>query len=205
MVYNSSFYYLHDKSFICNKPELKPQKLKLKMKKSLLMLLSVLSLSCSSDDNNNPENTNMNLVTGINLRQTAEDIPFEFGNPNILVNNKFVAYPNPVNNVVNIASQENITDIWLVRGNAKKIYQTVNFGSILNNSLYPEASIITSSQLSLNGQSSEAIGLNIGALEKGYYKVFVKIGGQIYWDNLYKYDEGESNEDQFNAMFNFWN
>lgn len=175
------------------------------MKKSLLMLLSVLSLSCSSDDNSNPGNTSMNLVTGINLRQTAEDIPFEFGNPNILVNNKFVAYPNPVNNVVNIASQENITDIWLVRGTPKKIYQTVNFSSILNNSLYTETSIINSAELSLNGQSSDVISLNVSALEKGYYKVFVKIGGQIYWDNLYKYDEGESNEDQFNAMFNFWN
>lgn len=175
------------------------------MKKSLLMLLSVLSLSCSSDDNSNTGNTNMNLVTGINLRQTAEDIGLEFGNPNVFVNNMFVAYPNPVNNVVYIAAQENITDIWLVRGNAKKIYQNTNFGTLLNSTLYPEATISSSSDLSLNGQSSEAISLNVSTLEKGYYKVFVKIGGQIYWDNLYKYDEGESNEDQFNAIFNFWN
>lgn len=175
------------------------------MKKSLLILISVLSLSCSSDDNSNPGNTDMNLVTGINLRQTAEDIPLEFGNPNILVNNKFVTYPNPVNEVVNIAAQENITDVWLVRGTPKKIYQSINFSSILNNNLYPEASIVTNSDFALNGQSSNVISLNISALEKGYYKVFVKIGGQIYWDNLYKYEDGETNEDQFDILFNYWN
>ncbi|WP_291129219.1 hypothetical protein [Flavobacterium sp. UBA7682] len=174
------------------------------MKKSLLIIISILSLSCSDDNTNNLGNTDMNLVTGINLRQTAEDIPFEFGNPNILVNNKFVAYPNPVNDVVNIAAQENITDIWLVRGTPKKIYQNINFSSILNNNLYPETSIITNSDFALNGQSSEIISLNISTLEKGYYKVFVKIGGQIYWDNLYKYEEGATNEEQFNALFNFW-
>jgi hypothetical protein len=175
------------------------------MKKSLLIFISILSLSCSSDDNSNPSNTDMNLVTGINLRQTSDDIGLEFGNPNILVNNKFVAYPNPANNVVYIAAQENITDIWLVPGTPIKIYQNTNFSSLLNSALYPEASIITNADFALNGQASDVIGLNISTLEKGYYKVFVKIGGQIYWDNLYKYEEGESNEDQFNAIFNFWN
>ncbi len=175
------------------------------MKKNLLILISVLSLSCSSDDNSTPSNTDMNLVTGINLRQTAEDIGLEFGNPNILVNNKFVAYPNPANNVVFIASQENITDVWLVRGNPKKIYQNVNFSSILNNNLYTEQSIITNADFALNGQSSAGISLNISTLEKGYYKVFVKIGGQVYWDNLYKYEEDGTNEAQFDAIFNFWN
>ncbi len=47
--------------------------------------------------------------------------------------------------------------------------------------------------------------MNIGTLEKGYYRIFVKIGGVIYWDNLYKYENGGNNEEQFNAISNFWN
>lgn len=172
--------------------------------KKLLFLASILAISCSSDDTNNPDNTALNLVTGINYRQSPEDVPLQLGNPNVLVNNKFVIYPNPANEIVNVSAQENITDVWVVRGNAQKIYQDVNFSSILNTSLYTQQSIATQSDFSLNGQASDGIGMNIGTLEKGYYRVFVKIGGQIYWDNLYKYENGGNNEEGFAELSTFW-
>lgn len=174
------------------------------MKKKLLFLISILSLSCSNDETSNPDNTALNLVTGINFRQTPDNIPLQLGNPNVLVNNKFVIYPNPANEVVNISAEENVTDIWLVPANPEKIYQNVNFSSILNTNLYTEQSIDTNSDFSLNGQSSNGISMNIGNLEKGYYRIFVKIGGVIYWDNLYKYENQGNNEEQFNAISNFW-
>ena len=174
------------------------------MKKKVLFLISILSLSCSNDESNNPENTALNLVTGINCRQTADDSSLQLGNPNILVNNKFVIYPNPANEVVYISSQENVTDVWLVSANPEKIYQNVNFSSILNTNLYTEQSIATNSDFSINGQSSNSFSINVGTLEKGYYRVFVKIGGMIYWDNLYKYENQGNNEEQFTAISNFW-
>jgi hypothetical protein len=174
------------------------------MKKSLLILVTILSLSCNEDESNNLDKTTLNLVTGINFRQTSDDTTLQLGNPNVLVNNSFVVYPNPANQVVSISSQENITDIWFVKSNPQKIHQNVDFSSILNSSLYAEQLIVSNSNFSINGQSSNGISLNIGDLEKGYYKVFVKIGGVLYWDNLYKYENPGNNEEQFNALINFW-
>lgn len=175
------------------------------MIKKVLFIISIFSLSCSNDGNSNPEKTALSLVTGINCRQTADDSPLQLGNPNVLVNDKFIIYPNPANEVVNISAQEGITDVWLVPANPEKIYQNVNFGSVLNTNLYTEQSIISNSDFSLNEQFSNGLSMNIGTLEKGYYKVFVKIGGMIYWDNLYKYDNQGNNEEQFSVINNFWN
>lgn len=175
------------------------------MKKRLLFLISLVILSCNTDETSNPDRTALDLVTGINCRQTTDDIPLQLGNPNILINNKFVIYPNPVTDVFYLAAQENVTDVWLVSGNPQKIYQTTNFSSVLNTNLYSEQSILDNSDFSLTGQSSSGISINIGTLEEGYYKVFVKIGGVIYWDNIYKHGDQGDNEEQFNELFDFWN
>lgn len=71
--------------------------------------------------------------------------------------------------------------------------------------MYTEQSIVTNSDFALNGQSSNGFSMNIVNLEKGYYRVFVKINGMIYWDNLYKYENQGNNEEQFSAISNFWN
>lgn len=177
------------------------------MKKILFILLTFLLLSCGNDDEttNLTESTSLNLVTGINCRQNFDDPVFELGNPNILVNNKFVIYPNPVNSSFFILAQENVTDVWIVPANPEKIHQELNFSSILNTNLYSEQSIILNSNFSLNGQSSSNIGVNIETLAKGYYRVFVKIGGEIYWDNIYKYDNVGNFPEQFSEINNFWN
>ncbi|WP_291153554.1 hypothetical protein [Flavobacterium sp. UBA7680] len=177
------------------------------MKKKLFILISILAISCNNDKTDTQtDKTSINLITGINLRETSDDseLQLQFGNPNILTNNKFLIYPNPVNESVNILAQENVTDVWLVSANPEKIYQDVNFNNILNTNLYSEQSIISHSIFSSNKQSSKNFSINISSLAKGYYKVFIKIGGIIYWDNLYKYENGGDNEEQFNTIKNFW-
>lgn len=171
------------------------------MKKNLLLLLSILALSCTSDDETS--NSDMKLVTGVTFRQNPDDTPFQLGNPNTLINGKFVMYPNPAINTAFIAATENVSDVWIVPANAKKSYQNTDFGSILNNSLYSEQSIIQNSDYSLNGQAASGISLDVSSLDEGYYRVFVKIDGQIYWDNLYKNDSGSS-EEEITALINFW-
>lgn len=177
------------------------------MKNKLFLLISILALSCNKDETNNPtDKTALNLVTGINCRQTLDpdEIGLQLGNPNVLVNDKFKIYPNPANESVYISAQENVTDVWLVSAKPEKIHQDVNFNSILNIDLYSEQSIISNSNFSLNRQSSNSFKMNIGTLAKGYYKVFVKIEGKIYWDNLYKYENQGNNEEQFNKINDFW-
>jgi hypothetical protein len=175
------------------------------MKKGLLILLSILALGCNSDETSVTDKTALSLVTGVTFRQNFDDPPFQLGNPNTFVNNKFVIYPNPAIETAFISAAENITDVWIVPANAEKIHQTVDFAGILNTSLYPQQSILANSDLTLTGQSSNNINLDLESLEKGYYRVFVKIGGEIYWDNLYKYDDAVNHEADMNAIINFWN
>lgn len=175
------------------------------MKKIIVILLSVLALGCNNDEANNITNeTSLDLVTGVNFRQEPEDFPFKLGNPNVLTNSKFVIYPNPANEVVYISTQEDITNVWFVPANPEKIHQDLNFNSILNTNLYTEQSISSRSNYSLSGEFSDNISIDIGTLEKGYYKVFVKIDGKIYWDNLYKYQKGADNEQAIIPIINFW-
>ena len=175
------------------------------MKKKLFILISILAISCNKDETDvQTDKGSINLVTGINFIQDIDGTVLKLGNPNILVNNNFLLYPNPANESVYILAQENVTDVWFVSANPEKIHQDVNFGNILNTNLYTEQSIISNSNFSLSGQSSNSFKMNIGTLAKGYYKVFVKIGGKIYWDNLYKYENQGNNEEQFSKINDFW-
>ena len=173
--------------------------------KKLLILISILALSCTNNKINSPtENTSLNLVTGINLRQTSDsnEIPQKLGNPNILVKNLFFVYPNPSNDFVQITANQNISSIWIVAATPEKIYQDVNFSNILNSDLFSEQTIVSNSKISVTGPSATSFRINIENLVNGYYKIFVKIDGKIYWDNMYKYQI--DNQAQLNALTNFW-
>jgi hypothetical protein len=173
--------------------------------KRVFILISILAISCNKDETvvQNDKNS-MNLVTGVNFRQDIDGTVLKLGNPNVLVNNKFLLYPNPANESVSILAQENVTDVWFVSANPEKIHQDVNFNNILSTNLYTEQSIILNSNFSLSGQTLNSFKMNLGTLTKGYYRVFVKIGGKIYWDNLYKYENQGNNEDQFSKINDFW-
>lgn len=175
------------------------------MKKYFFILISILAISCNKDETDiQTDETSINLITGVNFRATPDDSGLQHGNPNTLVKSKFLIYPNPANESVYISSQENVTDVWFVPANPEKIYQDVNFSNILSNNLYSEQYINSQSDFSLSGQSTKSFSMNIASLTKGYYKVFVKIGGIIYWDNLYKYDNNSNNEEEYSIINNFW-
>lgn len=173
--------------------------------KKLVVFMAALALGCSSSDEGGAETTSMDIVTGITFRQNFDDAPLQLGNPNVLVDGKFVVYPNPANDVVILQAESAVSDVWIVPARARKIYQDVNFGSVLTNGLYPEATISSNSDFSLNGQSASTLSLNISALPPGYYRVFAKIGGQLYWDNLYKNDADGGSENEIAAIMAYWN
>lgn len=175
-------------------------------KKIILLFVLIIIISCNSDENNNiTDKTDLNLVTGFYGRETGEDPPIKYGNPNIFINDKFVIFPNPVTNFFSIKTDKSITNVWFVPANAEKIHADVNFNNVLNSNLYSEASIASQSKFTLSAESASFLSLDVRTLQKGYYKVFVKIDGQIYWDNLYKYGNEYGNESQFETLYNFWN
>jgi hypothetical protein len=169
------FIILHELNF-CILASLKEN---LFIKKIPFLLIAILALSCCSDSGETDMNA-LKLVTGITFRQSPDDAPLELGNPNILTNNKFVIYPNPANSSVFIASEENVSDVWIVPAKPDEIYQDVNFSSVLSSGLYSEQTINTNSSIAITGQSSTNSTMNLGTLEKGYYRVFIKIAGVIY-------------------------
>ena len=58
------------------------------MKNTLFILISILAISCNNDETDiQTDKNSINLVTGINCRQTSDDLGLKLGNPNILVNN----------------------------------------------------------------------------------------------------------------------
>lgn len=173
------------------------------MKKVLFFLLAIVVLGCVSE-NDGPEKTALKLITGLTLRQNFDDTPFQLGNPNTLTADKFVIYPNPANETFVVFADENVSNVWVVPANPQKIYQDVDFSTVLNNDLYSEQTLASNSDSWLSGQTSNTVSMDISDLEPGYYKVFVKIGGEIYWDNLYKYDEQLNDEAPFNALADFW-
>jgi hypothetical protein len=174
------------------------------MKKIILFVLVVSIFSCKNDDSNNQTDMlNINLVSGINLRETADQVPLRFGNPNIFVSNQLVVYPNLAYEVINIYSQNVITDVYFISGWPEKIHQNVDFNDILNSGVYAESTISGLSTLKFNGTDLFST-FNISNLEAGYYRVFIKTNNQFYWDNFYKTNSPTSNT-QIENISTFWN
>ncbi|WP_339835238.1 hypothetical protein [uncultured Flavobacterium sp.] len=174
------------------------------MKKILFLSIVLIFNSCNKDDADNKiSNTSIDLVTGLTLRQTIDDTFLTLGNPNIYTNNIFIIYPNSSTGFLSIASNDSISDVWVIPGNPVKIHKQTDFSAVLNSSLYSESQIQDKSQLELNDINSLNIILDINSLNSGYYKVFVKINNTIYWDNIYLEKNGDENS--FNEIINYWN
>jgi hypothetical protein len=187
-----------------------------KMKKILFLLISLSTLACNNDDsnpnNNDDDNNNdqtemlsINLVTGINLRETIDQDPLRLGNPNVFVNNQFSVYPNPASHIIIINSPHTITDIYFISSIPEKIYQNVEFNEVLNSDLYSESTISSQAILELNDQTSSSIDIDVTNLDPGYYKIFIKTNGMFFWDNFYKLDNLIDYNIQIDTISDFWN
>ena len=172
------------------------------MKKITIILALLLFISCSSDDENNNSRTetDIELVTGISIRNSEFSAPIKLGNPNVFTNNQFIAYPNPLAGFLTLLASENISNIWIIPASADRIYQQTDFNSILNSDLYTETQIESNAELEFIDLSSANIILNLESLNSGYYKVFVKINGNLYWENIFVPDDNFEIDD----LINYW-
>lgn len=173
------------------------------MKKMTIIFALLLFISCSNDDDNNnsTSETAVELVTGINIRNSEFSQPTQLGNPNVFTNNQFIAYPNPPAGALSLQAIENISDVWITSANAEKIYQQTDYNSILNSDLYTQSLIESNAEMDFPNLNSTNLVLNLESLTSGYYRVFVKINGNLYWDNIYI---PESNF-EIDDLINYWN
>ncbi len=173
------------------------------MKKILLILIITSFINCNNNEdlNNSKTETDINLVTGINLINNFGIKTGELGNPNELNNNNFVFYPNPTVDVLDLKSLESISKVWITSANSNKEYQHTDFNSILNSNLYSENEIESVSKLKFTELNKSGIKIDLGSLEDGYYRVFVEINGIIYWENIFI----GTNNNELGDLLNYWN
>ena len=173
------------------------------MKNITIIFALLIITSCSNDDENNisTTETNIELVTGINIRDSGSSASIQLGNPNVLTDNQFIAYPNPPAGALSLSASENISDVWITPANAEKLYLQADFNSILNSDLYAESLIESNAEMEFINLNSTNLVLNLENLTSGYYRVFVKINGTLYWDNIYI---PESNF-EIDDLINYWN
>ncbi|WP_299275974.1 hypothetical protein [uncultured Psychroserpens sp.] len=173
------------------------------MKKMTIIFALLICISCSNDDDNNNSTveTNIELVTGINIRSSEFSAPTQLGNPNVLTNNQFIAYPNPPAGALSLLASENISDVWIIPANAQKTFQQTDFNSVLNSNLYAESLIESNAEMEFMNLNTTNLVLNLENLAAGYYRVFVKINGTLYWDNIYIPEDNFEIDD----LINYWN
>lgn len=169
------------------------------MKKYLIILLLVTGINCSGDEEN-LEPTDINLVTGIDIKAFEESVPTRLGNPNTFNHDQFAVSPNPVKKFLRIKSIGNMTDIWILPGKSSNSYKGTAFQQVLSSDLYSENTIADKSVLKLDDLDWSEFALNIESLDPGYYKVFIKINGNIFWENIYVSKDNFELQD----LINYW-
>ncbi|MBQ4821532.1 hypothetical protein [Aquimarina sp. MMG016] len=167
---------------------------------SLILTLTVL-LGCKNDDDSGvldnavDGQNSITLVTGIALKASALDMPLVFGNPNIKNNGVFIA-PNPTGSdgifSVSSVTGGSISNLWIIPGNAQKVYQEVNFLTTLTDVNYEDADLTAVAVENISGINGTDITINLENFSSGYYRVFIKTANGLSWENLFLNNDGNT-------------
>ena len=164
-----------------------------------LALVALILVACGgNDDSSNTSEADLKLVTGIFVRASEFGPSIQLGNPNVIEGN-YTMYPNPAIGVLSIQSSSIITHVLFIKGNPQKRYQDTDFSTILNSNLYTELSISDASELSFKELNENNLNVNLENLNFGYYKVFIKVNDEIFWNNVYI-----GNDKDIDELINFW-
>ncbi len=173
------------------------------MKKFLFTLLILTSISCQKENGTvDTSSADIDLITGMEMTEITGTPIGSIGNPNVL-NDAFAIYPNPTNEEISILSldQSDITDCWIIKGNTKKMFQDIDFDNVLHSNLYTENELDGKALKLISDLEHYSIKLNLSDFESGHYRLFIKINGDIKWDNIYILRDNESYLDLFDT---FW-
>ncbi|GGZ76179.1 hypothetical protein [Algibacter mikhailovii] len=175
----------------------------LKLTALIITLISIVSCSSDNESSNSKIRTDfdIDIVSGINIRNSDLATPTQLGNPNIFTDERFIVYPNPTLGMLALKSNFDISDIYIISAQATKSYQQTDFTSILTSESYNESVIASNAEIKITDLTATNLNINLNELSHGYYKVFVKINGKLYWDNIYFQD----NNLDIDTLINYWN
>jgi len=194
----------------------------------LILGIVCLSLfSCKKDDSADGDTSTvisgeLNVVTGITVRANFGDPSITYGNPNNFAE-KMVLYPNPVVSTLSLKTSSKMTNVWIVSATPQLKDQDVDFSKILNSNSFKEEEIISKSvfkeefdfkesseqavieegSLSVdefNPELNKEISLDVRELNAGYYKIFIKIDNDLFWDIF----QVPNDNDTLETLKNFW-
>ena len=175
------------------------------MKNITFLFSFLLFYSCSGNEDNLSlkSATDILLVTGINLKDNQGHNNVSLGNPNVFGPWILKIYPNPVRDRLYISCRDSkctLSDVWVISAIADKIYQVTDFNLLLNSNTYEESQIESNAELKFKNIDKPNMYFNAESLKEGYYKVFVKINGIVYWENILVNRGGWT----FEEMADYW-
>ncbi len=171
--------------------------------KSLFSFIAVAIIglcSCTKDEADlRTSSFETPVVKGFIMRDPNGWIIGNIGNPNVKIgdppngtNSSFSVevYPNPAVNLCHVhiisPNEDEIKQVWLTRATA-------------SDQLYNSAGILNMNALKIGGYplfqalvSDDDVGLDLSKLEDGFYRVYVKMGGLLFYDNLVIYKNLET-------------
>ena len=111
----------------------------------------------------------------------------DVGNPNVK-NEDFSMFPNPLDGVLFIQTQNSIADIYILPGTKEDIYEDENFEERFESFQYSSEDIVKPTTFGLTFDTLvQNLQLNLSDFPTGYYRVFINEtqGGDFQWENIY--------------------
>lgn len=164
------------------------------MKNYLLLLFSftIFFLACPNDPEDEfpmemDDPFDINIVTGIQLRDINANPIGAFGNPNVSTEQSVAAFPNPAGNAlfVQVFEQDKtVTSCWLFPATTDTSFADVDYDNYLDG--YTIAEIEDRTDLETFLPDAASFQLDLSGLSPGYYRIFYDLDtGERRWDNLY--------------------
>ncbi len=182
------------------------------MRNFIYVFVLLFCFACGDDDNvtpnTDPDSTalfsDIDIVTGLQLRDENASLIGTVGNPNIK-NEDSSIYPNPANSVVTISSPINtIETVWILPGNQTTDFGDVDFQSKVGAIMYDQTQL-DESQVGTFGLNGPQINLNLQDFDNGYYRIFYHMtDGELRWDNFYL-NKDLSGSELSDKVFEDWN
>ena len=159
------------------------------MKTSIFTFISlILLLSSCSKDKDEPKSYD-NIITGFIFRNDVGYAIGQIGNPNIKITNgetiQVVSYPNPSRAIINIYISNIETDTPIKIAITKGLFKEDADVDIIN---YTSLSEITSDIIFEDIIDNKNFSIDLSSFDDGYYRIFVEINNDVYYDNIKKGD-----------------
>ena len=159
------------------------------MKTSIFTFISlILLLSSCSKNKDEPKNYD-NIITGFVLRDPSGVMMAHIGSPNIKVTKgetlQIASYPNPCRQFINIYIRNIETDTPIKIAITKDLFKEDSDVDIIN---YTSLSEITSDIIFEDIIDNKNYDVDLSSFDDGYYRVYIEIDGDVYFDNIMKGD-----------------